>query len=291
VIHRCPWERGGLAWGLWHDLGMSREQDEERDRHDRWRALGIRTDIPHPARIYNYHLGGKDNFAADRQMGDFTRERMPQIIDTARANRQFQSRAVEFLYDSGIRQFLDIGTGLPISPNTHELAPGARVVYVDNDPVVFLHAEALMADTKTTKVVRADMRDVDEVLADAGKHLDFTQPIGLLFIAVLHNIPDDGDPAGLVARYLEPAAPGSYLVISHLTDEFAPEKVHEISAENIRRGSTFIGRSKEDIITMFNGLELVEPGLVVASKWRPEGGLVPHNSDRVWGYSGVARVA
>jgi hypothetical protein len=283
--------KAGQGSGLWHDLGMSREQDEDRDQHDRWRALGIRTDIPHPARVYNYHLGGKDNFAADREMGDFTRQRMPQIVDTARANRQFQSRVVQFLYDSDIRQFLDIGAGLPASPNTHELAPGARVVYVDNDPVVFLHAEALMADSKTTWVVRADLRDVDETLANAGKYLDFTQPIGLLFNAVLHNVPDEDDPAGLSARYLEVAARGSYLAISHLTDEFAPEKVREISAENARRGLTFVGRSKEDINAMFHGLELVEPGLVVTSEWRPEGGQAPYNSDRVWGYSGVARVA
>ena len=264
--------------------------DDEQDRRDRWVAMGIRTDIAHPARIYNYHLGGKDNFAADREMGDFTRQRMPQIVDTARSNRQFHGRAVRFLRDNGIRQFLDIGTGLPISPNTHEIAADARIVYVDNDPVVFLHAEALMADHKTTRVVRADLRDVDEVLAEAGKLLDFSEPVGLLFIAVLHNVADADDPAGIAARYLAAVAPGSYLVISHLTDEFAPEKVHEITAENARRGSTFIGRSKQDITAMFNDLELVAPGVVPVSYWRPEGGQPPYNADRVWGYSGVARV-
>jgi SAM-dependent methyltransferase len=267
------------------------QDGEELERQAKWQALGIRTDIPHPARVYNYHLGGKDNFAADRAMGDFTRQRIPQIVDSARANRDFQGRAVRFLRDSGIGQFLDIGTGLPISPNTHELAPGARVVYVDNDPVVFLHAEALMAESKTTRVVRADMRDVDVVLAEAGEQLDLTQPVGLLFIAVLHNIPDADDPTGLVARYLDAVAPGSYLVISHLTDEFAPAKVHEISAENARRGSTFIGRSRESIIEMFNGHELVDPGLVPAPYWRPDGGRPTHNADRAWGYSGVARLA
>jgi hypothetical protein len=270
---------------------MSQEQDDERERQDRWLAEGIRTDIPHPARIYNYHLGGKDNFAADRKMADFTRQKMPQIVDTARSNRQFQGRVVRFLHDSGVRQFLDIGTGLPISPNTHEIATGARVVYVDNDPVVFLHAEALMADNKTTKVVRADLRDVDEVLAEAGKLLDFSQPIGLLFIACLHNIPDADDPAGIVAKYLAPVAPGSYLVISHLTDEFAPEQVHEISAENARRGSTFLGRPKEAITAMFNGLELIDPGVTRCPYWRPDGGQPPHNADRVWGYCGVARTS
>jgi hypothetical protein len=267
------------------------QDDDERERQAKWLALGIRTDIPHPARVYNYHLGGKDNFAADRAMGDFTRQRIPQIVDTARSNREFQGRAVRFLYDNGIRQFLDVGTGLPISPNTHELAPEARVVYVDNDPVVFLHAEALMADNKTTKVIRSDMRDVDEVLTEAREHLDFTQPVGLLFIAVLHNVPDSDDPTGLVARYLAPAAAGSYLVISHLTDEFAPEQVHEISAENERRGSYFVGRSKEDITAMFNGLEIVDPGVVPGPYWRPDGGQPTYNADRAWGYSGVARLS
>jgi hydroxyacylglutathione hydrolase len=276
---------------LWNDLAMT-EQDEK-ERADRWKTLGIRTDIAHPARVYNYILGGKDNFAVDRAAAEASLRVMPEIRDSARGNRLFLARAVQFLRDSGIRQFLDIGTGLPVSPNTHQIAqaghPGARVIYVDNDPVVFLHAESLMADNNTTTVVRADLRHVDEVLDAAKQHLDFSQPVGLLFIACLHNIPDSDDPAGIVARYLGALAPGSYLVISHVTGDFAPAKQEAVTEENEKRGATFIGRDKAAIGRMFNGRALVEPGLVQISYWRPEGGQPAHNADRVWGYSGVAR--
>ncbi|MBV9854778.1 MAG: SAM-dependent methyltransferase [Streptosporangiaceae bacterium] len=268
------------------------EQDEH-DRYDRWKALGIRTDIPHPARVYDYLLGGKDNFAIDREMAEHSLRVLPEVLDSARGNRKFLVRAVQFLCDSGIRQFLDIGTGLPTSPNTHEIAQsadgGARVVYVDNDPVVFLRAESLMAESETTTVVRADLRDVDEVLAAAGKLLDFTKPVGLLLVACLHNIPDSDDPAGIAARYLTALAPGSYLVVSHVTDEFAPERMHAVTAEYQQRGTVFVGRGKQAILRMFNGRELVEPGLVLISHWRPEGGRPDHNANRVWGYCGVAR--
>jgi SAM-dependent methyltransferase len=266
---------------------------DERERVDRWKALGIRTDIPHPARVYNYYLGGKDNFAVDRETAEMALKVMPEIVDSAKGNRKFLARAVRFLRDDGIRQFLDIGTGLPLSPNTHEIAqlghPDARVAYVDNDPVVFLHAESLMADNQTTTVVRADLRDVDEVLEAAGKHLDFTQPVGLLFMACLHNIPDSDDPAGIVARYLTALTADSYLVISHVTGDFAPAKQDEVTAEIGKRGSTFVGRDKATIGRMFNGKELVDPGLVQISYWRPDGGQPDHNADRVWGYCAVAR--
>jgi len=266
----------------------------EQERHDRWKALGIRTDTPHPARVYDYLLGGKDNFGVDREAAEMSLKISPEILDSARANRKFLVRSVRFLRDNGIRQFLDVGTGLPTSPNTYEVAqsghPDARVVYIDNDPVVFLHAESLMADNETTTVVRADLRDVDEVLATAGQLLDFAKPVGLLFVACLHNIPDHDDPAGIVARYLTALAPGSYLVISHVTDEFAPERMHAITAEYAKRGTVFVGRSKEAIQRLFNRAELVDPGVVRISYWRPEDGHQDYNADRVWGYSGVARV-
>lgn len=268
------------------------EQDEQ-ERQDRWEALGVRTDIPHPARVYDYLLGGKDNFAVDREMAELSLQVMPEILDSARANRKFLVRVVRFLRDSGIRQFLDIGSGLPTSPNTHEVAQpgrdGARVVYVDSDPVVFLRAGSLTAGSETTLAVQADLRDVPGVLTAAGKILDFTQPVGLLLIACLHNIPDPDDPAGIVARYLTALAPGSYLAISHVTDEFAPEKMHAVTAEYERRGTVFAGRSREAIRRMFNGRELVDPGLVLISYWRPDGGRPDGNADRVWGYCGVAR--
>jgi SAM-dependent methyltransferase len=269
------------------------EQDEQ-SKQESWKALGVRTDIPYPARVYNYLLGGKDNFAADRDAAEMSLSVMPQIRDSARANRQFLLRAVGFLRDAGVRQFLDIGTGLPASPNTHEVAQageaGSRVAYVDNDPVVFMRAEVVMADDESVISVRADMRDVEEVLPAAGKLLDFSQPVGLLFVASLHNIPDADDPAGLVARYLAALAPGSYLVISHVTGDFAPEQMAEVTASYAERGTVFVGRTRDQVTALFNGRELVDPGVVQISYWRPEGGTPDVNASRVAGYAGVARV-
>ena len=268
-------------------------EDSEK-RSETWKALGIRTDIPHPARVYDYMLGGKDNFAADREMAELGLQLVPEMLDSSRANREFLTRAVAFARDAGIRQFLDIGTGLPISPNTHEIAkrghPEARTVYVDNDPVVFMRAEALMADDATTAVVRADLRDIDEVLARAARLLDFAEPVALMFVAVLHCVEDCDEAAGIAARYLAALAPGSYLVLSHSTDEFAPERTHAASAEAAKRGATWIPRGKDDILRLFNGLELIEPGLVLVSRWRPEGGTPVVNAGRAWSYGGIARV-
>src|ERR1051326_1951457 len=179
----------------------------------------IRTDIPHPARVYDYYLGGKDNFAADRAAAEWALQLLPELRDYARGNRTFMVRATRFLREAGVRQFLDIGSGFPTSPNVHEIVqeadPSNRVVYVDNDPMVFLHAEALMAKSTSTGVVRADLRDEEIVLGEAGKLLDFTQPVALLFVACLHHIPSEDDPAGIVARYLQHVAPGSSLAPAH----------------------------------------------------------------------------
>jgi O-methyltransferase involved in polyketide biosynthesis len=203
-------------------------------------------------------------------------------------------RVMNALGSAGIRQFLDIGAGLPTSPNTHETAQqadsGARVMYVDNDPVVVVRTETLTADNATTAVVRADLRDVDEVLASAGQWLDFTRPVALMFAAVLHCIPDEDDPAVIAARYLAALAPGSYLVLSHSTDEFAPDRTHQASAEAKERGATWIPRSKDAILRMFNGRELLDPGLVPVSYWRPDGGASDHNADRAWSYCGIALI-
>jgi hypothetical protein len=266
------------------------EQDEQA-RHDSWISIGVRTDMPHPARVYNYLLGGKDHFAADREAAETSLAVMPEVRDSALGNRLFLARAVAFLRDAGIRQFLDIGTGLPVSPNTHELAgEAAQVVYVDNDPVVFTRARALMADNKAVISVAADLRDVDEVLSGAGKLLDFTQPVGLLFIASLHNIPDDHDPAGIVRRYLSALVPGSYVVISHVTGDFAPERMAQVTASYAERGAVFIGRTRAQVTDMFSGRALVDPGVVQISYWRPDGGTPAANADKVWGYAGIARV-
>jgi SAM-dependent methyltransferase len=267
---------------------------DAKEKQDAWTSLGVRTDIPHPARVYDYLLGGKDNFAADREMAARGLQLVPEMLDSSRGNRDFLARAVASVRDEGIRQFLDIGTGLPTSPNTHEIArqgqPDARVVYVDNDPVVVMRAEALMAGDATTSVVRSDLRDVEDVLGQAGRLLDFTQPVALMFVAVLHCIEACDDAVAIAARYLDALAPGSCLVLSHSTDEFAPERTHQASAEAARRGATWVPRGQEDILRMFNGLPLVEPGLVLVSYWRPDGGVPAANADRAWSYAGVARV-
>jgi hypothetical protein len=266
----------------------------EQEQRDSWKSLGIRTDIPHPARVYDYILGGRNNFAADREMARINLKRVPEMVESARGNRQFLVRAVRFLRDAGIRQFLDIGTGLPTSPNTHEIAqdghPDARVVYVDNDPIVFSHAENLMAKSAMTSVVKADLRDVDEVLAKAGQLLDFSRPVALMFVAVLHCITDSDDPPGIAARYLAALAPGSYMVISHSTDEFAPDRMQRSSADAAERGAIWIPRGKEAILRMFNGKKLIDPGLVLVSHWRPDGGVPDPAANRAWTYAGIAEV-
>ena len=265
----------------------------EQAARDRWMTLGVRTDIPHPARVYDYMLGGKDNFAADREMAEVGLRHMPEMRVSSQENRAFLVRAVRFLRDAGIRQFLDIGTGLPTSPNTYEVAqqgaPEARVVYVDNDPVVFQHALAWMADHQKIAVVPSDLRDVPDVLKRAGKLLDFSQPVGLLLIAVLHNIVDADDPAGIAARYMSALPAGSYVAISHSTDEFAPERTHAASAAATERGATWLPRSRDEIARMFNGRELVDPGLVLVSRWRPDTEPGP-DADQAWTYCGIARV-
>jgi len=269
------------------------EGQDEQERQDAWTALDIRIDIPHPARVYDYILGGKDNFAADREMAEVGLRHMPEMRVSSLENRDFLVRAIQFLRDAGIRQFLDIGTGLPTSPNTYEVAqqghPDARVVYVDNDPIVYRHAEARMSDNKNVAVIPADLRDVGDVLAQAAGLLDFSQPVGLLFIAVLHNIVDADDPAGIAARYMAALAPGSYVVISHSTDEFSPERTHAASRAATERGATWLPRSRDAIARMFNGRTPVDPGLVLVSAWRPDSEPGP-DADQAWSYCGVAPV-
>ncbi|HTU72575.1 MAG TPA: SAM-dependent methyltransferase [Trebonia sp.] len=273
--------------------GLDKPDVDERQAGERWTALGIRIDIPHPARVYDYMLGGKDNFPADREMAQVGLRQMPEMRVSSLENRAFLVRAVRFLRDAGIRQFLDIGAGLPTSPSTHEIGregvPGARVVYVDNDPVVFQRAQAQVADDKNIAVIPADLRHVEDVLDRAGRLLDFSKPVGLLLVAVLHNISDADDPAGIAARYMAALAPGSYVVISHSTDEFAPDRTHAASAAATERGATWLPRPKEEIAHMFSGREPVVPGLVLVSRWRPDAEPGP-DADQAWTYCGVAPV-
>jgi SAM-dependent methyltransferase len=251
----------------------------------------IRSDIPHPARVYDYWLGGKDNFEVDRAGAEEALKHMPEFLDYAVGNRKFLVRAIRFLSAAGLTQFLDIGSGFPTSPNVHEVAreanPSARVVYVDDDPMVFNHARELLAHSPGTAAVLADLRDPDVVLSAAAETLDLTKPVALLFVATLHHIVDEDQPAAIVARYLDRLAPGSYLVISHCTYDLDPEKVMGRAAAAGEWGLTFVPRSHADILAMFNGRPLAEPGLTLVTRWRPDIEPGP-KADRAWAYGGVA---
>ena len=233
--------------------------------------------VAHIARVYNYWLGGKDNFAADRELAEKFREVEPEVIVGVRGNRAFLGRAVHYLAaDEGIGQFLDIGTGIPTADNTHEVAqraaPTARIVYVDNDPIVLAHARALLASGPdgATDYIDADLRDTSRILDQAAESLDFGQPAALMLIGILHCVPDADDPHELVARLVAALAPGSYLVISHPASDIHPEGMARGAALMNRAmagGVTF--RPREEVLRFFDGLDLLEPGLVSMTQWRP----------------------
>jgi hypothetical protein len=251
------------------------------------------TSVAHQARIANYLLGGQDNFAADRKAGEAMIEAYPTMVELMRANRAFLRRAVQFLAgEAGIRQFLDIGTGIPTAGNTHEvaqgMAPDSRVVYVDYDPVVLTHARALLTSTSegATDYVDSDLRDVTKVLANAGKTLDFGKPVAVTVTMTLHAIPDEDDPHGIVARYMSAMPTGSYLSISRPASDIEPEKAADI-VDRLKPLSyqQYTGRSYDQVLRFFDGLELVEPGLVQVQQWRPA--IESRETFSVW--AGVAR--
>ncbi|MEW2355980.1 SAM-dependent methyltransferase [Spirillospora sp. NPDC029432] len=259
----------------------------------------LHTDRPHPARVYDYWLGGKDNFAADRELAERMLQVSPLIPGSARANRAFLRRAVRKLVEeAGIRQFLDIGSGLPTQENVHlvaqRLAPESRVVYVDNDPIVLSHGRALLQSTSQgrTEVVHGDVRDPDGILGDpvVQSALDFDRPIGVLINAVLHFVSDDEDPAGLVARYRDAVVPGSHLLIAQSSWELhPPESVEAAQRETQRTGFTVRFRDRDEILPFFDGLELLDPGLVPICDWHPDGP-VPDDHRLATLYGGLARV-
>ena len=231
----------------------------------------------HPARVYDYWLGGKDNYEADREAAEQFIEAMPNILAGVRANRAFLRRAVQYLAgEAGIRQFLDIGTGLPTAENTHEvdqaIAPESRIVYVDNDPIVLAHARALLTSTAqgATAYVDADARDTGKILEAAAKVLDFSQPIAVMSLLVLQYVPDEDHPEEIVSRLMDAVPSGSYLTISDTTTEIDTERVTNGTARlNARLGparSTL--RTRAQIAGYFDGLELVEPGIVPLPQWR-----------------------
>jgi SAM-dependent methyltransferase len=234
--------------------------------------------VPHPARVYNVWLGGKDGLAADRKAAAEVAACRPQVVAGARANRAFLARVVRYLAGPcGVRQFLDIGPGLPAPGNTHQVAqaigPEARVVYVDNDPLVIAHARALLTSRTEGYCdhVEAGLRDPGTVLKEAARTLDFTQPAAVLLVAVLHFLPDADDPAGLVAALASALAPGSFVALSHLTADFAPEEVGAgVAAYNKLVPAGITARSHTQVTALFGGLSLVAPGVVPVTEWRPD---------------------
>lgn len=257
---------------------------------------GIDATVPSVARMYDYYLGGKDNFAVDRERADEVLRRVPDAGHACRANRRFLGRAVRFVAEAGIHQFLDLGTGLPSQNNVHEVAQrvhrDARVVYVDNDPIVLAHARALLARDASTVVIQEDMREPQKILAnpDVTRMIDFSQPVAVLFVAMLHFLPDAEDPWGVVSAIAERMAPGSYLVLSHGTFENrAPAHVAAIQEEYQQATAPLLFRGREAIMRFFDGFELVEPGLVHLTDWRPDDPLEPQRPGGEWMLAGAGR--
>jgi S-adenosyl methyltransferase len=261
----------------------------------------IDTSVAHPARRYNYWLGGKDNFAADRASGDLIAAAWPSAPVGAKENRKFLRRATAFLAgEAGIRQFLDIGTGLPTADNTHEvaqrIAPESKVVYVDNDPMVMVHARALLTSTPEgrTAYVEADVREPDAILGhDVLKDvLDLSQPVGLILVAVLHFVHGEGAAKPIVRELVEALPSGSYVVISNATKDFLPDSIAAVYDRMLAAGQTDVWpRDRAEFSALFDGLELVDPGIVSVSEWRAaeEPGPRPSEMD-VSVLGGVARI-
>ncbi|HEY6493847.1 MAG TPA: SAM-dependent methyltransferase [Trebonia sp.] len=235
------------------------------------------TTVAHPARVYNYWLGGKDNFEADREVGDQTKAAYPGIVTGVQAQRRVLASAVRYLATrAGIRQFLDIGTGLPVANNTHEVAqsvaPESRIVYVDNDPMVLAHARALLTSTQAgaCAYLDADIRDTEKLLDSAGDLLDFGQPVALMLIGILQLIPDSDDPAGIVARLLDAVPSGSWLTIVHPANDVAADRMASmVSRYNAGVPTTTTLRNHAGVSAFFAGTELLAPGVVQLHQWQP----------------------
>jgi hypothetical protein len=253
------------------------------------------TSTAHIARVYDYWLGGKDNFTVDRQVGDNVLDIHPETALSVRANRGFLARAVRYLAaKEGINQFLDVGTGLPSANNTHEVAqsvaPEARVLYVDNDPIVLVHARALLTSSPEgeTGYLDADMTDPDTILAGAERMLDFTKPVGIMLVAVLHMLRDEEEPGAIVGRFTDAVPPGSFLVISHLASDVQQDTMAEMGRRlNESMTQQFTMRTRAQVEGFFDGLTLVEPGVVLTHEWRPDSSDDAKTPGVLW--SGVAR--
>jgi S-adenosyl methyltransferase len=253
------------------------------------------TSVAHVARVYNYWLGGKDNFAADRAAGEQAIKAFPDIVLSARANRAFLARTVRFLAgEAGIRQFLDIGTGIPSANNTHEVAqsvaPESRIVYVDNDPVVLTHARALLTSDPAgaTAYIDADLREPERILEGAARLLDFSRPVAVMLMAILQHLHEEDDPYRVVATLADAVPPGSFLALSHPAKDINAEAMAKM-AESLNKmmAEKVTFRDRPAVARFFDGLDLVEPGMVQASKWRPTTETEATSPAALWG--GVAR--
>ena len=264
-----------------------------------WVPPQINTSVAHSARVYDYWLGGKDNYPADRELAEAILQVIPTMRTMARANRAFQTRAARYLArEAGIRQFLDIGTGIPTSPNVHEvtqaITPAAQVVYVDNDPIVLTHARALLTSSPegATAYIDADLRQPDKILGhpDLRETLDLSQPVGLMLVAILMFFRDTEDPQGIVARLLAALPSGSYLTLTHPTADFNPEAMQGAVAAAEQSGITLVPRGRAEVEAFFTGLDLVEPGVVPVLAWRPdpEEGL-PTDPQSAYYWAGIGR--
>jgi hypothetical protein len=259
----------------------------------------VDTTKPHPARIYDYFLGGKNNFAVDRETAEKALQSWGTVRTAARENRAFLGRAVRYLVaEAGIRQFLDIGTGLPSANNVHEVAqreaPSCRVVYVDNDPIVLAHARALLTSKPEGKTayIHADLTDPEKILGDPATRetLDFTRPVALMLVAILHFIPDGAEPRRILRTLLDALPAGSYLVASHVTGEHDPATLAGAGRAYQERGLTGQIRTSDEFADLvFSGLEMVDPGVVLVSEWRPETDGPRPLASEVNTYGGVAR--
>ncbi len=263
---------------------------------------GVDLSRPSPARLYDYYLGGKNNFQVDRDAAKKILNTVPELPDIAWSNRGFHQRAARWIAEQGITQFIDVGAGLPTIGNTHDVVrrvtPDARIVYMDNDPMVLAHAKALMAITGNTRVITADVRRPDDVLSEPELHelIDFSEPVGFLATGVIPYVADDADPWGLLTRYLSALAPGSYLALSHITaDKNPPHSVQAFLDVYANATEKCCLRSKAEVEQFFDGLELVppyegaEPGVCYAGVWGAEDPELADSEGSRWLWCGVAR--
>ncbi len=276
-------------------MGERAAQGHGRDNNE----LFLKQDQAHSARMYDYYLGGKTNYAVDREAAQAVIRLFPAIETIARVNRAYMHRAARYLAEQGVRQFIDVGTGIPTAPNLHEVvqdvAPECRVVYIDNDPIVLVYADELLTGTSEgrTCFVQADATGPEAVFAavEAENIVDFGQPVGLSLHALLHFIPDDRGPYDVVRSFMDRLVPGSYLSLTHCTGDFAPETWQAIIDTYAQRGTPAQVRTRAEVLRFFDGLELVDPEVVLAHQWRPQADSEPGfiADELVSLYAGVAR--